>query len=68
MQRDEDSVQELLVLRLQGQGKAIDDTAQNLQQFCYTVEFLGLVNKSGGRRERENGEDLINMIPLSFSA
>lgn len=47
MQRDENFDEELPVFRFQGEGKAIDDATQNLQEFSHTVELLSFVNKPG---------------------
>ncbi len=48
MEREEHLGKELPMLRLQGEGKAIDDASQYLQKLSHTVELLCLINESGG--------------------
>ena len=45
VQWDQHLGQELPMLWLEWQGKAVDDAAQNLQQLCNTVELLSLVDE-----------------------
>ena len=45
VQGDQHLGQELLVLCLQGKGKAVDDASQDLQELGHAVKLLSLVNK-----------------------
>ena len=42
----EDLGQELTMLRLQGQGKPVDDAPEDFQQLCHSIELLCLVDES----------------------
>ena len=44
------------MFRLEWESKSIDDAAQDLQEFCHTVELLRFVDESRGREGgREEG-------------
>lgn len=54
MERNEHLDQELLVLSLEGQRKAVDDRAQDLQQLAHPVEVLCLID--------EPQEDVVDLL------
>ena len=54
MQRDEHPLQEELVLLFEGNGEAVDDAAQDLEQLGDAVELLELVD--------EAEEDVVDLL------
>ena len=68
MQGDEHPDQELLVLSLEGEGKAVDYAAQDLKQLSHSVEVLRLVDKpvNRGYDQKVLGEIKPNLENISI--
>lgn len=45
VQRKQDSCKEQLVFFLERESETVDDTSENLEKFCNTVETFGFVDK-----------------------